>query len=416
MTLISTQNKNPFYPAFHNLIKRRWNTEKKESKLLSLIEAHKGYDLSPHLNKYEWNIVNLLKVHPLTVLKNVLYGNITAIQMATLYHFKNAYHQAEGRLEVVNLFINDAVSEKAKTLIQSTLFMDKEKTISHLDERELNELFVLMRQKPLSEQRFFIIPNRAPPENRTGNAATLSDALHEFGFEVFSNLPEKKWMVPSFAMMEVFGALYGKEGSIKIEPVIGFSTLRQIAQGMRERTRDFGFELEDKTITFDEVDGKSIEGPAHDFLHYHHQLLLPAGFLEAFGEMAVYLLDDAESAESKNKEWIHQTVQSITDIESFEFRKDDPGTFNWLPNRSNQFWFIFSRILDMDYENVSEHLITLNLKSLLYFLINNRSAWLSKYQIDVYEIENTSQLFATNNYESKSINLIASLLNSLKSL
>ena len=114
MTLISTQDKYPNYPAFHNLVKRRWNTERKEIKLLSLVEAHRGYDLAPLLNQYEWNLVVLSKVHPYTALKNILFGQITAIQMATLFQFKNAYNQAKGNLETVNLFIDGKVSKRRK--------------------------------------------------------------------------------------------------------------------------------------------------------------------------------------------------------------------------------------------------------------------------------------------------------------
>lgn len=410
MTLISTQDKYPNYPAFHNLVKRRWNTERKEMKLLSLVEAHRGYDLAPFLNQYEWNPVILSKVHPYTALKNILFGQITAIQMATLFQFKNANNQAKGDLETVNLFIEGRVSQIAKSMIQSTLYMNKEKSFMHLNDAELNFFFNLMRQKPVSEQRFFVIPNRAPPEDRKGAPASLSDALYELGFEVFSNMPNKKWMVPSFGMMEAFGAVYARHGEIKIEPVIGFSSLRQIVNGMKLRIRDFAFELEDKTIEFDGLEGRSIEGPAHDFHHYLHHLLLPSGFLEAFGEIASFLLDESEGAEETTKAWMIQLIQGIADIESFEFRKDDPGTLNFLPNRSSIFWFLLGRIFDENSQELPSSFKTPNFKLLIAHLFSKRNEWIKTFNIDVNDIPATQECLRKNEIDSPTLSLLADLI------
>ena len=301
-------------------------------------------------------------------------------------------------------------------MIQSTLYMNKEKTFMHLNDAELNFFFNLMRQKPVSEHRFFVIPNRAPPEDRKGEPASLSDALYELGFEVFSNMPNKKWMVPSFGMMEAFSTVYARHGEIKIEPVIGFSTLRQIVNGMKMRIRDFAFELEDKTIEFDGLEGRSIEGPAHDFHHHLHHLLLPTGFLEAFGEIASYLLDECEGAEEATKAWMIQLIQGIADVESFEFRKDDPGTFNFLPNRSSIFWFLLGRIIDENSQELPSSFKTPSFKLLIAHLFSKRNEWIKTFNIDVNDIPATQECLRKNEIDSPTLSLLADLILSCKPL
>lgn len=376
MTTSRTQNDS----SFHTLVSRRWNTPEKKCRLLNQIEAHKGCDLSPLLDARVWNAAALLHIHPLTALKAVLHGRITAIQMATLYQFKNGVAASNGRLEIVPLFEGGKPSLLARALIVATLFINEKDR--HLNDDEIDSLFEEMRLKPLSEQRFFVIPNRAPPEERGEHINALSEIVDALGFNVFSNLPNKKWMIPSFGMMEAFGTVFGKNGVIKIAPVIDFSTRRQIVNGMRTRVREFAFVLTHKTIDFDELSGPSVEGPAHDFYHYYNHLLLPPLFLEAFGEIASHLLDEAECAEITARSWIYKLIDAIADQENFEFRNDDRHTLAYLP-RSSLFFFLLKRLIDETAEGYPETFIAPILRSLHHYLREHREEWNRLLRIDV---------------------------------
>ncbi|MFN4173707.1 MAG: hypothetical protein ACK4HV_01200, partial [Parachlamydiaceae bacterium] len=234
----------------------------------------------------------------------------------------------------------------------------------------------------------------------------------ELQFDVFSNMSQKRWMIPSFGMMEAFGHIYGKNGPIKIEPVIGFSSRREILRGMQTRIRDFGFELTAKTISFDEVEGPSFEGPAHDFFHYHNFLILPPLFLEAFGEIAEFLLDESECAEGSAKEWLSQIVDAIADQENPDLKKDDPGTLNFIPSRSALFWFLLARNIDEVSQDKSPTFMTPHLRTLVYHLLNDRNRWISQYQIDVLEVFAYER--GETPFSSISLTLIAQLLHSLQ--
>lgn len=149
--------------------------------------------------------------------------------------------------------------------IDSSSFQLLKKT--HLDaldlslmEEEYKEFFKRMRELPVSEQQFFEISNQ--------DKDTILNALAESEFNVFGRIDGTKRIIPSVGMMQVYLDVKFKSNAVKINPVIGLSSLEDIRKNGLKSERDVKFPFPGLSLPL--ADGYSAEDyrfPIHDFYH-----------------------------------------------------------------------------------------------------------------------------------------------------
>ncbi len=146
------------------------------------------------------------------------------IAFSTLLLYWSAV-QCHGKQKVETYFLNDNDDETLEILRES-LFLD----VGVLKDDEIDSFIEEFKKLPPSEQRFFLVPDIAN---------TIVDPI-EASFRIFGRSPWRdKYMVPSLGMMQAYLRLKYKY-PVKINPVIGLSSLADIRLNGLNGTRDMG--------------------------------------------------------------------------------------------------------------------------------------------------------------------------------
>lgn len=254
-------------------------------------------------------------------------------QAATLLNFWSAlqYHKDPNDLQTVELFIGDAPNPQAVAWMKQTFITGG---IPFLEDRKFDAFMNHMRQLPLSEQRFLLVPdlqgdvslNQIGRENR-GNIfkATISQVVKDLEINVFNRVHPKMRLVPSVGMMQAFlDAQYDEP--IEIKPRIYRSTAMQIREcGLTDR-RDMMMPFPDPSganrcpATADGYAAPWYDFPYHDFYHAILASAIGKRLRRAGIAVSDVVAEYANQPDTKSHEGLQQLATSILDLEYNHFQ------------------------------------------------------------------------------------------------
>ncbi len=209
-----------------------------------------------------------------------------------------------------------------------------------LTEEEYKEFFERMRKLPVSEQQFFEISNQ--------DTNTILNALARVGFNIFGQIDGPngtRRIIPSIGMMQVYLDVKFKDNAVKINPVIGLSSLEDIKENGVNSERDLGVPFPGFSCLL--ADGFSAKGyrfTIHDFYHSTLASCAPAkerefiintsdtikNYLEGRRQLPLIelKLDSQQIAETIYQYWdpeettIRSCIDQFIDMELYMYRPD----------------------------------------------------------------------------------------------
>lgn len=265
-------------------------------------DAEKKSALIHALDRVNWandpifNNIDEMAWYALACLKD---EKISVEQFSTLMSYRTGviHHSKYGPLTPISLFITNAKGEQtvnpvARTIIEKTFEPQvvqvalikgtrlQEK--SQLDKAQIDDFFERMKDAPLSEQQFFVM---SPKDSLVSKIKThvqpgqkekgIVEAIYDTGFNAFNYFSEVhegkqilKRMVASTTMMQTFiDVKY--ENPVKLNPVIGLSSISDIENNAIQRTREFGLNFVKNSLPTiaDRRKAVGVDFPYHDFFH-----------------------------------------------------------------------------------------------------------------------------------------------------
>ncbi len=277
---------------------------------------------------------------PLYALIALERGLIDEYQFGTLqlYWSIGQYHGSYTDMQIHPLFMPDGTNNPiAVSLIKSTsnTFLSNE-----LIEKFLKE----MKKLPPSEQQFFIVPDI----QKTVDKTTISQAIQELGINVFSRVGNDMRMIPSLGMMQTFLKVKFGNQAVKINPVLGLSSIEQMKQVAH---RDMALAFPGVTLP-EEAD--SYPAPWYDFTYhdFYHAIIvsgMPLTLRSKMIDIADFTLEVMKTSDFTPASAEGQTLCSIRevliDMEAAGFRPD----LFWLSTQTAEslFWnelqYVFSK-------------------------------------------------------------------------
>ena len=280
--------------AFNEFVRRVSPEEQKklEEKLSKIIHSSSFRNdvntLKVALQTQNWDApVFHNKDFPYLALAALHEGDITSEAMATILIFYSAQTETSN-IKTVPLFINGRVNDEAKRLIIETWPPDQKM------EEHISAFFEKMSKADPSQQQFFLIPYAQDKEFANGNesAMTISGLLHEdLDFNIFGACSQNRHMLASVRMMQAFLDVCYEDRSVKINPVIGLSSEKDIHDNGLLDNRDMGLIF--PGIAFPMIaDNRQAQGFRfwyHDFYHTYAASLIPSPFRHLYIKFAARL-------------------------------------------------------------------------------------------------------------------------------
>lgn len=309
--------------SFYDFTRRVWNTPDQQRELLAAVDNVPEPlcdELAVGLNQEEWNETTLKTATLFTALKALIQKKLNPSQIFTLYQFKNGVEISEGEIKIVNLFFKKIASQFAENCLIDTL----------PEGFDIQAFFNEMKFKPLSEQRFFLIPEFAPPDEKP---RTISQFLFvQADFNIFGRLTFNKvayQMIPSFGMIEAYAKI---RGSVIPIPTLGLSSREDIRSNFEKGMQDIAIATEMSPLPplADEKPANKIEFPKHDIYHLENHLAMPVNHGKAF-VIVLHILPTLKNV--IHPDIIEAIMDRITDCEYYRpnaIPNMHPSTYFWL--------------------------------------------------------------------------------------
>jgi arsenate reductase-like glutaredoxin family protein len=163
---------------------------------------------------------------------------------------------------------NGEVNPQARNLIEQTLQIDG---IPQLRDEELTNFFELLsKESPIQKQFFVEFRNSKKLFHLDHFRNKIGDVFWGFNFLSSCNMNgQPKYIIPSLSMMNCFLKVKFKDNAMQLNPVLGFSTAKDIEMSGRINKRDFALRFPD--ISLPREDGlQKLDGfdfTYHDFFH-----------------------------------------------------------------------------------------------------------------------------------------------------
>lgn len=306
--------------------------------------------------------------YPLYLLAALKNRKVDAQQFGTvmLYWVTCQRHPAH-EIKSIPIFINGQRNKEAERYIIQTLrtrdftpqLPPREDDL--LNAEQIDTLFAKLQTLPASEQQIFIIldvqgiiKKGESPINKT----ISQHILYGQRLNVFNRLLEEETalrMIPSVGLMQAFIDVIGGENAVKINPVIGLSSLDDIRKNGLEATRDMAFQFPGILLP-ERADG--VLAPDADFTYHDFYHTFMASMLSDTSRKRIIALADAIKAylqandlpENEGGLWYYST---LIDMEHKEFRPDWSKYFN-IENRNEDFllWEVINRLLSTGIKSV----------------------------------------------------------------
>ena len=337
--------------AFNEFVRRVSPEEKKklEEKLSKTIHSSSFRDqvnaLKVALQTQNWDApVFQSKDYPYLALAALHEGDITPETMATILIFYSAQTETSN-IKTIPLFIHGKVNEEAKRLVIETWPPDQ-KTEEHI-----TAFFDRMRQADPSQQQFFLLPYSQEQEYAGGNAnkMTFAGDIHSdrVGFNVFGACSENRHMLASMGMMQAFLDVASGNRAVKINPVIGLSSEKDIHDNGLNNERDMGllFPHIDFPLYADGSTANGFRFWYHDFYHSCLCSLIPPEHRHLFVQFADIIL----SHDPQNKQ-LKDSWNAFVDMEMPLYRLGNDIMLTDSDALTDAFWVSASRKLAFDKE------------------------------------------------------------------
>lgn len=339
--------------AYNEFIRRVSPEEKKqiERRLYKIIHSPSFRNdvnaLEIALQTQNWSAPTFQnKNYPYLALAALHEGMITSEALATILIYYSAQTETSN-IKTVPLFIRGEINEEAKRLIIETWPSDKNM------EGNISAFFEKMRQAPPSQQQFFLIPYDQDKEYASGDAEKMTFAgdIHSdrVGFNTFGACSQSRHMLPSVGMMQSFLEVTGGPHAVKINPVIGLSSEKDIHDNGLNNERDMGLLFPDISFPL-YADGSPASGFRfwyHDFYHSSLCTLIPPKHRHLFIEFADTILSHDPRDSQLKDAW-----NAFVDMEMVEYRPQTSEIA--LSNEEaliDAFWISASRKLAFDKPN-----------------------------------------------------------------
>ncbi len=318
---------------------------------------------------------------------------LSIFEFSTLIYLKSAICDPVKAADIrtVSLFEKDgAISKEAFELIKKTLVtpesiypeLPKANDLPYLDDNELTQWFEAMRGAPISEQRFYVIPdtrnaasfqsvinnikNRRPVSQEMLSKISISHAVDMEGqFNVFCRLtplPKQdmsqlyhfprfllpqpavkeeapKRMIASFSMLQTFLNIKFKYNALAIKPVIGLPIFARRAQSVQNNELEISLPLKGLPLakTADGYPAPHAEAIYHDGYHITLASGIPQHHRKAFLELAAFVFElDLPAKYKKIQESLYS---ALIDLEMADY----------LTNRQTDFVATFADDLEMKF-------------------------------------------------------------------
>jgi hypothetical protein len=249
------------FQVYQEITRRATPEERKqlEATLASLPEKDQHIqELLIALEKADWNAPIFKNPH--YALEAVRQGKLSQDDYATVMIFweMRQLHKAE-EITTVLLFNEDGTAnEEAKELIKETLIHRKmPNTKLFLDDKQLDLLFEKMKALPRLQQQIWIVPHIHEP---------IIDAIP---LKTLAEVSDEDMMVAPMGLMQVFlDVAFGKD-SVKLNPVHGLSSWKDLRQNHLDGKRDYALRCP-KIALPDKADAhyaRDFYFGKHDFYH-----------------------------------------------------------------------------------------------------------------------------------------------------
>ena len=271
---------------YHEVTRRIANRAALETKIAAC-DVRAICDLKTALDEGNWaaEIFNDQNF-PYYALRLLKENQITQEQFGSVQLFWNAKKTYGSQLQIIPLFIDDAVNEDAKSKIEKTLVLHSShasrQAFSFRPCRQLFKTenidcyFELMKKQPKSEQSFFFIDHDDGPDwdtNEQGwqyyDSHTISqEVLFSTGINALGRVENGRMIAP-VAMMQQFLETFSCGDVVKISPVIGLSHLKDIRENGKNDTRDMAVAFPGITLPkrADGYKAPGVDFSWHDFYH-----------------------------------------------------------------------------------------------------------------------------------------------------
>ncbi len=270
---------------------------------------------------------------PWYALAGLRMGEFTLGEIVTYLTFRDelSYHKAD-IYAPVPLFQEGTPNPKAVELIKKTLEpvqgLPPENPVKDanikkeplLNEAQIKQLFALMKEKPLFEQQFLVLP---------ASTATIAEAVYLQGFNIFGRIPvpngDVAILLPSFGLMEAF--LTVKHGyPVKMNPVLGLSSVTAIFKnallGTREVYLAFPGRERPKKVDLQDAIGAEITHP-HDWAHVNWASSVPRDHQWGFALLSQIVQEMASEKEfAQVQPFLMRIRELLIDMEHNLYKKE----------------------------------------------------------------------------------------------
>jgi hypothetical protein len=287
--------------------------------------------------------------HPAFQKKDFLTAALAALKQGTLSQEEFAtaaifweVNQAHltHQIKTLSLFNPDgSVNQEAKALIKKTLEIPfgsaigraidpakphlADQFLKHLTDQQLDQLLERMKKLPPCQQVVWRVPDtlRSPMIH----SATVSERIREIGINVFSRLGDQTRLVPTLGLMQAFLDVKFGSQAVKINTVLGISSLEAIRENGLNGQREMG--LHSPFISASHrADGYAAAW--YDFLYhdFYHAIIVSA-ILAYYRHLHIELSDIIHKG-SKNlnqcehlflKQRLQKIRERIIDMEYYQY-------------------------------------------------------------------------------------------------
>lgn len=232
-------------------------------------------------------------------------GLIEKGQLCTslIYYSLLKYHSPE-EIKILPLFdaegnpIQESVKILKATFKVPEELVEEVKITENLTDESFERFLAEMKGKPLSEQQIFTFPDI----QRGSQKPTISQQINFRGLNMFSRYEEGMRMFPSFSMMQAF--LNAKfDEPVVISPTIDMSSLGDIIQNGKDKTREMAFPFPGVTLPtiVDALPApQEYDVIYHDFYHAYIASSIPQEQQRSFIKLAEVV--DGLQSDEKVKE------------------------------------------------------------------------------------------------------------------
>lgn len=350
--------------SYDEVTRRVYNRHELENRL-SGCDPDKIHDLESAVQKGDWNSPIFQDQNfPYYGLKLLKDGKISQQQFGTIQIFWNAKENYGSQLKIIALFNKDgSINEDAKNKIKQTL--KKPDSISPtVSEQYSGDLFSgglftgnliemyfsCMKKQANSEQFFFYIDHDDQPDwdknlsifdsQKYFDLHTISQEInYTAGINALGRVDGGR-MIPTVGMMQQFLNVFFQGNAVKINPVIGLSTLKDIRDNGEKDTRDMliafpGLQL---PMRADGFKAPGIDFTYHDFYH----AILASCMLKNHRPRMIQIADAINDLR-KNSWWGGYDLKLLRnrfiDMEFSGYRKD-ANIQKSFTSKENLFWYI----------------------------------------------------------------------------